>query len=100
MGSNEIDKEILYFGWCANHGHDLRSKKRRIDVYRDTPWGHKLDGGLLTDDYYRADNTPTGKISEHHKDGWTVISFWDRSGDKRPGSNTAFLFKPTCPLLT
>ena len=27
--------------------------------------------------------------------GWSALAFWDRSGDARPGSNTAFLVRGT-----
>ena len=26
-----------------------------------------------------------------HFGGWTIMAFWDRSGDSRPGSNSAFI---------
>lgn len=85
--------ETLCFGCIGQPGHYLHSR-RGIDFrLESTPWGSKLDGGLLTDDYYRADTTPTGHWREHHKDGWTAVSFWDRSGDSRPGCNTTFLAK-------
>lgn len=30
--------------------------------------------------------------------GWSALAFWDRSGDARPGSNTAFLVRGTLPF--
>lgn len=43
---------------------------------------------------------PQGVARLHHAlapDGtpWTAIAFWDRTGDSRPGSNSAFLFEGT-----
>jgi hypothetical protein len=85
--------EVLYFGCYRVPGHCLYSKVTPNMRYEATPWGNSLDSGLLTDDYYGADTEPTGKVVVRHKDGWTAIAFWDRSGDSRPGSNTAFLAK-------
>ena len=36
-----------------------------------------------------------GKRWLHHRDGWTALAQWDRSGDDRPGSNTVFFFRGT-----
>jgi hypothetical protein len=63
------------------------------------PWGLSVDSGLCP---YRDPQAPKWKQPEveaqlqghallHYKDGWTCISFWDRSGDTRPGSNSAFI---------
>lgn len=82
--------EVLCFGCIGVAGHYLHSKVNRVS-HEDTPWGTKLDGGLLTDDYYKADTSVTGKVHEHHLQGWTAVSCWDRSGDDRGGSNTTFL---------
>lgn len=79
--------EVLYFGFVAHHGHDLRSKIRSANIYKDTPWGVALDGGLLDGER----DIPNGTWFERHKDGWSAVSFWDRSGDERPNSNSAFI---------
>ncbi len=83
--------EVLCFGCIGVAGHYLRGSVKRNWRNEETPWGDKLDGGLLTDNYYKCDSTVTGLCSEHHLNGWTAISFWDRSGDSRGGSNTSFL---------
>ncbi|WP_437477414.1 hypothetical protein WME75_28250 [Sorangium sp. So ce1014] len=31
----------------------------------------------------------------HHRDGWTAISFWDRSGDERYGSSSTLIASGT-----
>lgn len=36
-----------------------------------------------------------GEAALHHVEGWTVISFWDRSVDTRGGCNSAFLQRGT-----
>lgn len=33
-------------------------------------------------------------------DGWTVLSFWDRTGDRRPNSNSAFLVRDVVSFHT
>jgi hypothetical protein len=79
-----VEPEIFYFGRLNHCGHTLHGKKtnRRWD---STPWGNLIDGGLAP----KLD-VVDGNILEHHKDGWTAIAFWDRSGDSRPNSNSAF----------
>lgn len=93
LAMNNASPEVLYFGCLGGVGHFMHSRRRPGQVRWDaTPFGNKLDGGLITDDYYGVDSTPTGEIHEHHKDGWTAVSFWDRSGgDRRPGCNSTFL---------
>ncbi len=80
--------EVLYFGCKDVAGHYLYSKFTPNMRYESTPWGKHLDGGLLANNF---NTTPTGKVSVSHKDGWTAIAFWDRSGDSRGGSNSVFL---------
>lgn len=87
-----MNPEVLFFGCYGSPGHGLNSPRTGYLRYDSTPWGNKLDGGLLTDDYYKeAHKGVLGAVKVHHKDGWTAIAFWDRSGDSRGGSNTAFL---------
>lgn len=79
--------KILYFGCIPSMGevgHYMwkASGEKDWDLIRGNPWGYKVDGGLC----------PKGPGALRHcKDGWTCISFWDRSGDQRPGSNSNFL---------
>jgi hypothetical protein len=37
------------------------------------------------------DHQPEGLAKLTHKDGWTLLSFWDRSVDKRNNSNSNFI---------
>ena len=78
--------EVFYFGRKDSMGHSLHYK-RQARRYDETPWGIHLDGGLLKTKM----DVPDGDIVYAQKDGWTAIAFWDRSGDSRPGSNSAFL---------
>lgn len=85
------DPNVFYFGWIQHGGHWLESTKLpKYPHYDSTPWGKKIDGGLAP-----QPDVVDGKIAEHHLDGWTAIAFWDRSGDRRPNSNTAFLVNCT-----
>lgn len=38
---------------------------------------------------------PQGVCALHYKDGWTAISFWDRTGDSRGNSNSTFFIEGT-----
>ena len=40
-------------------------------------------------------NQPEGKRYYYQKDGWTLVSWWDRSGDKRGDSIAAFAMQGT-----
>lgn len=56
-----------------------------------TPW-EQIDAQLApTTKPYQVE----GATALHHKDGWTAIQFWDRSGDSRGNSNSAFLMEGT-----
>lgn len=53
------------------------------------PWGYALDGGLLRG----RSRLASGEAVVEQRDGWTAISFVDRSVDHRPGSNSTFAFE-------
>ena len=89
-----IGLEVFFFGCYLVTGHYLYRRGGRHVDYTACPWGTNLDTGLLIsrkDKYARPDTEPTENYTVARKDGWTAISFWDRSGDSRPGSNSAFL---------
>lgn len=83
-----MDPEILYFGCRGEPGHHIHCK-RSIVRLRDTPWNTSIDGGLLA----QTSQSHQGLCIHAVKDGWTAVSFWDRSGDSRPNSNSAFLVR-------
>lgn len=89
--------EVLFFGCKNTPGHYLHNRRGNCERYEMSPWGTTLDGGLLMTgkDYHsnKPDTMPTGNYVVARKDGWTCISFWDRSGDSRPASCSAFLVK-------
>lgn len=96
-----------YFFGCARHvwGHTTaghhwygprgRSPKRgEPGVYQwapnGVPWDTTIDSGLTPDPNHPTG--PEGIFATHYLDGWTAISFWDRTGDQRGASNSTFVF--------
>lgn len=82
-----------YFGYRQGYGHGVQHPDESSDynfVYTN-PWGVKLDGKLAP----QVGTQTQGHALLHQKDGWTCIAFWDRSGDTRQGSNSAFLMEGT-----
>jgi hypothetical protein len=87
--------KVFYFGCTQGPGHymhasqpvrTLDARRALSDFERSNPWGLRIDTKLA----------PTGEQIEgrallHHKDGWTALSFWDRSVDRRSGSCSTFL---------
>lgn len=83
--------EMYYFGCIGRAGHFLHDGNGRT-IYDNSlhPWGDGIDGDLLP----KGDQTE-GKAIVTHKDGWTALSFWDRSVDGRGNSHSDFLIKGT-----
>lgn len=83
--------QYYYYG-CdnLNTGHYLFDTAMNSISWRIAekiiPWGNKIDGGLCV-----KSGEIQGKALLHYKDGWTCLSFWDRSIDKRYGSNSNFI---------
>jgi hypothetical protein len=94
--------KVFYFGCMGKKGHRLYDADGE-DMHRivTTPWGSYPDGtlcpeGLVLRNLGEASNAqPEGKALLHHKDGWTALGFWDRSGDDRWNSNSNFLVRGT-----
>ncbi len=104
-----MDKVALYFGCLDQPGHYLHGL-RRLGMNRDTtiwpdkdlpgfPWrGSHLDSGLLSN--RKVADEPTGRVfmtigadlrPEVALDAvWLAFCWWDRSIDKRGGSNSGF----------
>lgn len=84
--------KVVYFGCWKDKGHYVRALSgisrysKEEYAFTDTnPWKYEIDSGLC----------PTGQEIEgvcaiHHKDGWTALSYWDRSIDNRGKSNSNF----------
>ena len=104
---------IYYFGCWDGPGHFLWSTDGRTFRRNEPlpPSLRRLDGTLCGDPaladhggrrsgeplYWPATERrqPQGVARLHHVDGWTVLAWWDRSGDSRGGSNSAFVAEGT-----
>jgi hypothetical protein len=80
--------DVYYFGAWGEPGHHLWTPGRRSawEVERSLPWRH-LDAALVNP----HPDQPEGIARLHHRDGWTALAFWDRSCDRRFGSNSAII---------
>src|SRR5579862_26022 len=88
--------KMFYFGPWDQAGHYMRSDDhppqdlegwRAVSHFTYTnPWGRSIDGSLAPPDTHME-----GFARVHHKDGWTALSFWDRTIDSRPGSHSTYL---------
>lgn len=92
-----MKNEAYFFGCWKECGHVLRDKhgysvgeygKNKLPA--DFPIKpDSLDGSLL----YGIKEQIEGRTVLSHIGNWTIISFWDRSVDKRPGSNASFVIR-------
>ena len=87
-----MSKEALYFG-CSNReaGHYVfRCENGRLTSLayggNDFGWVRKFDGTLAP-----LGPQEEGKATLSYVHGYSIIAFWDRSVDTRPGSNAMFL---------
>ena len=89
-----MSEPVYYFGRHGVPGHSVHSPHGapRLSIYQ-IPWGPHIDGGLLND--AGIPDKVEGHAIVAWKDGWTSVSFWDRSGDSRSGSLSAFLMRGT-----
>jgi hypothetical protein len=79
-----IDK-LYYFG-CITSGHGVHlGRQETSGMYRVIEGG--LDTGLLKKAGVR--DVP-GQGTYVQDSGYSILTFWDRSGDSRPNSNSAF----------
>lgn len=78
---------FYYFGCIGRAGHYLFAApgSPRIE-YTDTPFRHQIDGRFCP-----PGAQVQGRAQLTHLEGWTAISYWDRTVDARPGSNSNFL---------
>ena len=84
--------DVLYFGCIDGPGHylwqSLNGYPSRFAM--QDPRNrllHKLDGLLCPAD------TTEGVVLKHFIHGHTVVAFWDRSVDSRPGSSSSFFLE-------
>ena len=85
---------LYYFGCWDRSGHYLWNGPSSLSRHEKAlPFQTKiLDCGLL--DPHKPQTQSHGVINVIN--GWTVLSFWDRTGDTRIGSNSAFI--ADCPM--
>lgn len=84
----------LYFFGCWNDGghHLFGPDSRRIA--KPERFGIPITPAKLDADFAPKDPRQTeGRATVTHLHGWTIVAWWDRAGDDRYGSNSAFLMK-------
>lgn len=89
---------VDYFGYDPRHGHFWKSlaQQRWLDHRQVGPIDSIYAPRVGVDRRTRKDipddrpPAPEGVAALVYVGGWTVIAYWDRSGDGRGGSNTAF----------
>ena len=94
--------EMYYFGCWRGVGHYLHASTGErlslVDAWRlprDFPCRPAaLDSSFLPPRLPQVE----GRATLVHLNGWTVLSFWDRSGDARPGSHSTFIVRGTHPF--
>lgn len=104
-----MDARMFYFGPWDRAGHSLVSEIGH-SVYGSAlgtfPWTDgEMDGQLQphfkdcrmrgSSRYCECPGGPEGKALLHYRQGWTAISFWDRSVDKRNACNSSYFAKGT-----
>jgi hypothetical protein len=94
MQDEDVAKaEIYYFGYWGESGHywhaPLYQTRSAIVSRVGLKIYPKIDTGFCPGSVQQAE----GKANLHHVDGWTILSFWDRSGDKRGNSNSNFVVR-------
>lgn len=96
-----IEKDGMYFYGVyspSKKGHYLylpgsSSSSREMDIPDDFPVRVGiLDGGLLGKEYSKRPQTE-GQAVFTNISNWTIVSFWDRSGDPRGNSNANFVMR-------
>lgn len=86
--------DCFYFGCFKERGHFLYTPQGRqvydCDLPQDFPVReYVLDGGLLAP---RAAEVE-GRAVLVHINGWTILTFWDRSLDSRGASSSSFVMR-------
>jgi hypothetical protein len=92
---------VYYFGCVETAGHYMWDEHLRNVFDRVVPW-EGIDGvlqphkdGCKRQPYCGCGSMPEGQALIHRKNGWTALSFWDRSVDTRGGCNSTFFAKGT-----
>ena len=84
---------MFYFGCHRETGHFLWKEDQRR-ASRSDERSLSFNWTILDACLFPVDAKDVqGEATITHFMGWTVISFWDRSVDKRPMSNSSFVVK-------
>lgn len=87
-------RESGHYWWPPSASPFLNAKVNRLmgpgaGKPGTCPWGWEVDGAV------QPKKTWNGPCRLHHKDGWTLLGWWDNSVDNRPGSCSAFAHEGT-----
>ena len=86
--------KTYYFGCVGSPGHHYFS----VDLGY-APWPEQIDLekalGRIDGAYCPKGPQVEGRALLHYVNGWTLVSFWDRSVDKRGGCNSNFILEGT-----
>lgn len=84
---------VFYYGAVGGPGHYLHDDKLRVIHHPrglDFPVDpFILDGRLLP----QTGEQPEGMSELWTNEKWSILTFWDRSEDSRPGSNSSFVIE-------
>lgn len=88
--------KIYYFGYSEHGGHGYSGPRGAMVLHDER---ELLIPGALIDTGFCPKTTGYEDqgiaLMRYHGD-WTVMSFWDRSGDKRHQSNSNFIYRGKC----
>lgn len=100
--------EAYYYGCRWDKGHywfDRRKRDWDIEKIVGQNVSRRIDGGFCPgrvegNIYKRTRDEVEGEASLNHVDGWTILSFWDRSVDPRGACNSNFVARGTWDYTT
>lgn len=93
---------IYYFGCGRDVGHYFyepgkpSSTSRNIVAVLPESWQKVYDAGLPPD---KRRGQTEGHAKLHHEQGWTALSFWDRSVDSRGNSHSTFFVRANLDFM-
>lgn len=98
MASLASNFPIYFFGCIRQPGHYWWAPPHQNLKFRAPPeigipdaW-ERIDGNFVPEG---TSYNVEGHASLLYEDDWTLLAFWDRTIDKRPGSNAAFVARGT-----
>lgn len=93
MSTTTIPARFYYFGvWDPKRlGHFLHKRDGYTEPEEITPWGYELDSRSHPDPEVPCTGLGIPSMRLSHKDSWTALAFWDRTGDARGKSNSVFV---------